>query len=72
MFQILNRKIGIQYSPYIIAELSANHNGVLERAKISIKAAKDAGLRIDISVPTPKVPSMSKALDIYIEKANKK
>lgn len=38
----------------------------------TIKAAKDAGLRVDISVPAPKVPSMSKALDIYIETANKK
>jgi hypothetical protein len=27
---------------------------------------------VDISVPSPKVPSMSKALDIYIETANKK
>ena len=36
------------------------------------KAAKKAGLRIDISAPSPKVSSMSKALDIYIEKANKK
>lgn len=36
------------------------------------KAAKEAGLRIDISVPAPKISSMSKALDIYIEKANKK
>ena len=34
------------------------------------KAAKKAGLRIDISAPSPKVPSMSKALDIYIEKVN--
>jgi hypothetical protein len=37
-----------------------------------VKAAKDAGLRIDISAPAPKVSSMSRALDIYIEKVNKK
>lgn len=30
-------------SPYIIAELSANHNGSLEKALKSIKAAKEAG-----------------------------
>jgi uroporphyrinogen-III synthase len=38
----------------------------------TVKAAKEAGLRVDICVPSPKVPSMSKALDIYIETANKK
>ena len=29
--------------PFIIAELSANHNGSIERAFESIKAAKEAG-----------------------------
>lgn len=40
---IQNRKIGPSHKPYIIAELSANHNGNLERAFATIKAAKDAG-----------------------------
>ena len=43
MLIIDNRKIGLDYEPYIIAELSANHNGSLKRAKASIKAAKDSG-----------------------------
>jgi pseudaminic acid synthase len=43
MLIIDNRKIGLNYEPYIIAELSGNHNGSLERAKASIKAAKDCG-----------------------------
>jgi pseudaminic acid synthase len=41
--QIAGRNIGSEFSPYIIAELSANHNGSLARALESIKAAKDAG-----------------------------
>lgn len=43
MFKINNTKIGTDHEPYVIAELSANHNGSLERAKLSIKAAKDSG-----------------------------
>ena len=39
-------------SPYIIAELSANHNGSLERALKSIKAAKEAGANALVSGST--------------------
>jgi len=42
-FYIQNTPIGGQNPPYIIAELSANHNGSLKRAKLSMKAAKDSG-----------------------------
>lgn len=44
MFSIGNRKISETETPYIIAELSANHNGSLERAKLSIKIAKECGV----------------------------
>ena len=44
MFNIENRIIGINNPPYIIAELSANHNGSLDRAKLSIKIAKECGV----------------------------
>jgi len=37
------RKIGQDYSPYIIAELSANHNGVLQKALDTISEAKKCG-----------------------------
>lgn len=37
------RPIGSTHSPYIIAELSANHNGSLERALQTIDAAHNAG-----------------------------
>ncbi|MCB0380959.1 MAG: uroporphyrinogen-III synthase [Flavobacteriales bacterium] len=34
-------------------------------------AAEQAGLNIDISAPQPESPSMTKALELYIKKANK-
>ncbi|NQZ40342.1 MAG: pseudaminic acid synthase [Moritella sp.] len=37
------RKIGPNYRPYIIAELSANHNGDINRAFAIMAAAKEAG-----------------------------
>ena len=40
--------------------------------KNTANAAKNAGLRIDIEAPLNKIPSMSRALYVYIEKANKK
>ena len=38
----------------------------------TIKAVKDKGLRVDISAPTPETPSMTMALEKYIETVNKK
>ena len=40
--KINNRSISVNHSPYIIAELSANHNGSIETAKKIIRAAKEA------------------------------
>ncbi|WED26860.1 pseudaminic acid synthase [Vibrio sp. DW001] len=41
--QIAGRKIGAGHKPYIIAEMSGNHNGDIKRAIELIKAAKEAG-----------------------------
>jgi len=54
MFKINGREIGEHAPPFVIAELSANHNGSLERAKLSIKAAKDYGAHaIKLQTYTP-------------------
>ncbi len=42
-FKIQDSIIGGKHPPYFIAELSANHNGSIERAKLSIEAAKKSG-----------------------------
>lgn len=42
--QIAGRNIGPGFAPYVIAELSANHNGSLENALKIIEFAKSAGV----------------------------
>lgn len=42
-FSINNRQIGLGHRPYIIAELSANHNGSLDRALETIDVAQRCG-----------------------------
>ena len=41
--KIAGRSIGVEHSPYVIAEMSANHNGKLETALRIIEEAKKAG-----------------------------
>lgn len=41
--EINGRKIGQQYSPFVIAEMSANHNGSFENAIKLIEIAKNSG-----------------------------
>jgi len=53
-FVINSRKISNELPPYIIAEVSANHNGSIVRAKATILAAKDAGVdAVKIQTYTP-------------------
>lgn len=42
-FKINGRTVNSNFPPYIIAELSANHNGDIERAFATIKAAHESG-----------------------------
>lgn len=51
---ILDRKIGSQYPPYIIAEMSANHNGDIQNALQIIDEAKMRGAdAVKIQTYTP-------------------
>ena len=43
LFLINNKQISLTSEPYIIAELSANHNGVLKKALDTISEAKKRG-----------------------------
>ena len=43
MFEIHGKKIGFGQKPFIIAEMSGNHNGSLDRALTLVDAAADAG-----------------------------
>ena len=46
-FSIQGRKVGLCQPPYIIAELSANHNGSLERALQTIDGMMEVGASQD-------------------------
>lgn len=54
LIEIDGRKIGYQQPPYIVAEMSANHNGQLERALKTIQMAKQMGANaIKLQTYTP-------------------
>jgi len=66
-FIIAGRTIGPNQSPYIIAELSANHNGSIIRAKESIKCAKDCGVNaVKIQTYTPDTMTINSNNDDFL------
>ncbi|OYX25815.1 MAG: uroporphyrinogen-III synthase [Flavobacteriales bacterium 32-35-8] len=52
-------------------DFKQNETRIAAFGSTTIKAVQDKGLRIDIPAPTPDTPSMTMALEKYIEKANK-
>ena len=53
-FEISGRRIGTRYEPYVIAEMSANHNGDINTALRIIEEAKKAGAdAVKIQTYTP-------------------
>ena len=67
---------------YKVAEKSAELEGVVDGRPIrlrhrliyvwsEVKAAEEAGLKIDIAAPSEETPSMTMALEKYIKTVNK-
>ena len=53
-------------------EFQQNDTRIAVFGKTTAKAAEDAGLVCNITVPTPETPSMTMALEKYIKEANKR
>ncbi|WP_340077298.1 uroporphyrinogen-III synthase [Leptobacterium sp. I13] len=53
-------------------DFKQNNTRIAVFGNSTVRAAKDANLRIDIEAPTPETPSMTMALEKYISKTNKK
>ena len=68
-FTIDNRSVGAGYKPYIIAEMSANHNGDLSAAFSIIDAAKVAGAdAVKIQTYTPDKITLDAQTDDFLIK----
>jgi len=52
-------------------DFKQNNTRIAVFGNTTLKAAEEAGLRIDIQAPTPETPSMTMALEKYIVEANK-
>ena len=66
-FHIDGREVGDGSSPYIIAEMSANHNGKLDAAYAIIRAAKAAGAdAVKIQTYTPDTITLNSKTDDFI------
>ena len=56
----------------IFQTFKQNETRIAVFGNTTIKAVESRGLRVDIAAPTPETPSMTMALEKYIEKANSK
>jgi len=73
----VNYDILVFYSPSGIKSLlqnfpnfEQNNTKIASFGQSTAKAVKEAGLRLDIQAPMPKAPSMTMALEYFIEKHN--
>ncbi|WP_026754718.1 uroporphyrinogen-III synthase [Sediminibacter sp. Hel_I_10] len=63
---------GIESLFHNFPEFKQNETRIAVFGNTTIKAVEAHGLRVDIAAPTPETPSMTMALEKYIEKINKK
>ncbi len=62
---------GIESLFHNFPDFKQNDTRIAVFGNTTIKAVEARGLRVDISAPTPETPSMTMALEKYIEKSNK-
>jgi uroporphyrinogen-III synthase len=53
-------------------DFEQNNTRIAVFGNTTVKAATDKGLRVDIQAPTPETPSMTMALEKYIQEVNKR
>jgi len=63
---------GIESLFHNFPDFKQNDTRIAVFGNTTIKAVENSGLRVDISAPTPEMPSMTMALEKYIEQVNKK
>ena len=62
---------GIELLLHNFPDFEQNNTRIAVFGNSTVKAANNAGLRIDIKAPTPETPSMTMALQKYIADVNK-
>ena len=63
---------GIQSLFHNFPEFKQNNTRIAVFGNSTVKAAEEAGLKIDIAAPSEETPSMTMALEKYIKQVNKK
>lgn len=63
---------GIESLFHNFPDFKQNNTRIAVFGNTTINAVESSGLRVDIAAPTPETPSMTMALEKYIEQVNKK